>query len=253
MRSLYTFTAGGRPLTTCTAISIVIVLFVSSAVAVEPDASLPPANTQAFPKWEDEILNGYIPYHQLTADDFPVKDDSGTEFAYWVQPFVHYYYTSVGKTAQGGITYAYVKDWTVFSGFNKNLSGRKSKFRGMKDELPYAQAILDINELYARRLAALTPVEFPSGSGTSWPEAQRQLENRIETLCQIQIAEARKEAETLAKATNNGRNKKRLRELTAAIKKRLDQILSASGPSPRPTIDPAKPQIYIPPPAPLKP
>ena len=196
-------------------------------------------------------MNGYLPYHQLRADDFPIKDNLSPEAAYWVQPFVHYYYNCISKMAQGGMIYAYVKDWTVFSGFNKNSSGRIRKFNTMKEELPYAQAILDINELYARRLAALQPGEFPSGSGTNWPAAVRQLENRVETVCAVQMSEMRKEAETLAKATNNGQNKKRLRELSAAIKKRLAQVEAATSPSPIPTPNPASPPLYIPPPAKL--
>ena len=102
-----------------------------------------------------------------------------------------------------------------------------------------------------RRLAALQPGEFPSGSGTNWPAALRQLENRVETLCAVQMSEMRKEAETLAKATNNGQNKKRLRELSAAIKKRLAQVEAATSPSPIPTPNPASPPLYIPPPAKL--
>ena len=228
-------------------------LSVSIAVAADPELSPVAPNPAAQPRWEDEIFNGYIPYHQLTVDDFPVKDGFSADVAYSVQTFLHYYYGSIGKMAHGGMVYAYVKDWTVFSGFNKNLSGRKSKFRGMKDELPYAQALLDINELYARRLGALQPGEFPSGSGVTWAAAQSQLENRIETMCQVQLREARKEAESLTQATNHGQNKKRLRELSAAIKKRLAQVAPVSTPSPTPSPNPANPPLYIPPPASLSP
>ena len=195
---------------------------------------------------EDEILNGYLPYHQLTAEDFPIKDDLGPETAYRVQPFIHYYYNCIGKMAQSGVVYAYVKDWTVFSGFNKNLSGRKSKFREMKDQLAYAQTFIDINELYARRLGALQPGELPSGSGRTWPEAQRELEDRLEKLCESQLREARKESETFANATKNGQNKKRVRELSAVIKKRLAQVPSPTTPTPTPSRGPMTPSIYIP-------
>ena len=230
----------------------IFLLSISASCAAEPELPAPQTN-KVLPKWEDEIMNGYLPYHQLTVEDFPAKSDLNPEAAYWVQPFVHYYYNCISKMAQGGMIYAYVKDWTVFSGFNKNLSGRKRTFRAMKDELPYAQAVLDINELYARRLAALQPGEFPSGSGTTWASALRQLENRVETLCGVQIAEMRKETETLARATNNGQNKKRLRELSAAIKKRLAQVEAATTPSPTPTPNRASPPLYIPPLAPLGP
>ena len=197
---------------------------------------------------EDEILNGYLPYHQLTVDDFAIKDDLGPDTGYSIQTFIHYYYNCIGKTAESGVTYTYVKDWTVFSGFNKNLSGRRGKFRDMKDALPYAQALLDLNEIYARRLGALQPGDLPSGSGRTWPEAQRQLEERLEKLCQSQLWEARKEGETFTAATKNGQNKKRVRELSAAIRKRLVQLpIRATPTTPLPSRGPVTPSLYIPP------
>jgi len=196
-------------------------------------------------------MNGYLPYHQLTADDFPINDTGHPGMTYWVQPFLNYYYHSIGRV-QHGMYFAYVKDWTVFSGFNKNLSGRKSNFRTIKEELPYAQAFLDINELYGRRLAALQPAEFPRGSGRSWPEAQRNLEDAIEKVSQRQMIEIRKETEKLATATNNGQNKKRVRELGAAIKKRLAQAPTPT-PTPTPSQQSSGPPLIIPPPAQLSP
>jgi hypothetical protein len=133
--------------------------------------------------------------------------------------------------ARGGRVYAYVMDWTALSGFDKNLSSRKSKFREMDAELPYAQAILDINELYARGLAALQPGELPRGEGKTWAEARQLLQYRLDDLYQVQVARIEKETEALATATNRGQNKKKLRDLSAEIKKRLAQLSPASGPS----------------------
>jgi len=233
---------------------IAIVLFVGLPPRVHPqDTEVPisPPNPETLPKWEDEIINGYLPYHQLTTDDFPVKDSGHPGMTYWMEPFLHYYYHSIGR-AQHGMVFAYVKDWTVFSGFNKNLSGRKSNFRTLKEELPYVQAFLDLNELYARQMAALQPAEFPRGSGKSWAEAQRNLEDAIEKLSQRQMMDIRKETERLASATNNGQNKKRVRELGAAIKKRLAQVTPPSTPTPTPSQSGGF-QPIIPPPAQLSP
>jgi len=196
-------------------------------------------------------MNGYLPYHQLTVDDFPAKDLGHPGMVYWVEPFIHPYYTSMSRE-QHGMFFAYIKEWTVFSGFNQNLSGRKTGFRTMKEELPYAQALLDLNEVYARRLAALQPAEFPRGSGRSWPEAQRNLEEAVEKVIQNQYTEERREAERMATATNNGQNKKRVRELGAAIKKRLAQAPAAT-PSPTPSQQSGGFQPIIPPPAQLSP
>jgi hypothetical protein len=234
------------------AIALGFLLPVAGALAIEPE-SAPSEINKVLPRWEDEIMNGYLPYHQLTVDDFPLIDTLDAHATFSVQPFVHHYYNCMSKMAKGGMIYAYVKEWTVFSGFNKNLSGRRRQFRAMKDELPYAQAILDLNEIYARKMAALEPGEFPSGSGATWASAMRQLETGVETLCQRQLAETRREADTFVRATNNGQNKRRVRELSAAIKKRLAQAQAAITPTPTPTPNPNAPPLYIPPPAQLSP
>jgi hypothetical protein len=88
-------------------------------------------------------------------EDFPINDETHPEMAYWVQPFVHYYYHYLSKVSPGGMIYINVTDWTVFSGLDKNLSARNSKFREMKMFLPYIQALLDISDLHARQLGAV--------------------------------------------------------------------------------------------------
>lgn len=234
-------------------LGVTFLLTLAVGFGQQPELTPGPSNSQVLPKPEEEIMNGYIPYRKLTTDDFPIKNNVGPpEAAYGVQTFIHHYYNCIGKMDTSGVYHAYVKDWTVYSGLNKNLSGRKSKFRGMKEELPYAQAIIDINELYARRMAALTPADFPSGAGRTFPEATRDLENKIESLTGVQMAEARKEMATLEKATNSGQNKKRVRELSAAIKKRLEQT-STPSPTPGPSSKTEGPALYIPPPAKISP
>ena len=79
----------------------------------------------------------------------------------------------------------------------------------MSAELPYAQAILDINEIFARRLAALKPGELPSGEGKTGAEAREKLENRINQLLQNQGLEARKEIDALARQQTRGKTKRR--------------------------------------------
>lgn len=214
--------------------------------ALQPTPSPPPITA---PTWKEETAKGYLPYHQLTTDDFPIRDRAHPEAAYWVQTFVHPYYHYLTRTAQrGGYVYAYIMDWTLFSGFDKNTSSRKSKLRDMKAELPYAQAILDIHEIFARRLAALKPGELPSGEGKTPAEARQLLEERLNQLFQSQASEARKEVDSLATATKHGQNKKKVRELSAEIKKRLaatapapasTTALPAASPSPQASTMPA--------------
>jgi hypothetical protein len=194
----------------------------------EPQAAPSPTS---FPTKADEKTKGFLPYHQLTVDDFRVDDSAHPQAVYWIQPFVRYYYHLTMKTAFGGTVFAYVMDWTVFSGLDRNGSSRKSKFHRMKAELGYAQAILDINEIYARRLAALQPGELPRGTGKSFAEASRDLSQRLNELYLVQMFGAKKEMEDLQTATDYGRDKTKLRELTAAITKRLRSLPAPPSPS----------------------
>jgi hypothetical protein len=175
-------------------------------------------------------------------EDFPINDEAHPEMAYWVQPFVHYYYHYLSKVSPGGMIYINVTDWTVFSGLDKNLSARNSKFREMKMFLPYIQALLDISDLHARQLGALKAGELPSAEGKTLTQARAQLKDRVAALVQIRAWEAQKETDAFREATKNGQNQKKVRELAAAIKKRLAEIPSPNPPTevitPSPSMSP---------------
>jgi hypothetical protein len=187
--------------------------------------------TEPIPTWKDEIAKNYLPYHQLMLEDFPINDKAHPEMAYWVQPFVHYYYHYLSKVSPGGMTYINVTDWTVFSGFDKNLSTRNSKFREMKTFLPYIQALFDISDLHARQLGALKAGELPSAEGKTFAQARAQLEDRIAAFVQIRAWEAQKETDAFREATKNGQNQNKVRELAVAIKKRVAEIPSPNPPT----------------------
>jgi hypothetical protein len=118
----------------------------------------------------------------------------------------------------------------VFSGFDKNLSARNSKFREMKAFLPYIQALFDISELHARKCAALKPGELPSGQGETLEKARTQLDDRLQAMFQTKAWDAQKEIDEFEKATNKGQNQKKVRELGAEIKKRLAEMPSMNPP-----------------------
>lgn len=92
----------------------------------------------------------------------------------------------------------------------------------MKAELPYAQGLLDINEINARRLAALKPGELPSGRGVNFDEARADMEGKLKLFVEQKYKQNHSEMEAFAKATGNGANKKKVRELAADIRKRLE-------------------------------
>jgi hypothetical protein len=193
-------------------------------------AQQPSPSPLPFPSWQDEISKGYLPYHQLTVTDFHVNDEAHPGMAYFVQPFVHFFCHYEMKPGSGGFVYAYVTDWIVFSGFDKNLSSRNSKFREMKTYLPYIQGFLDITELHARKFAALNPGDLPSGRGETFEKARAQLDDRLRALYQTRAWEAAKEADTYQEATNKGLNQKKVRELTTELQKRLAATPSINPP-----------------------
>jgi hypothetical protein len=186
------------------------VVSLTAALAQTPAPSASPA----MPTWQDEIAKGHLPYHQLTGDDFPVDDKAHPDAIYWVKTFVDPQYRFDLKSHSGWV-YAYVTDWMVYSGFDRSESSRKSSFHGMKAELPFAQALLDISEIHARELAAFKTGELPQGRGASMQAAQADLEKKIASPCEQKYKEVEIESDALAKATNNGENKKKTLEMAA--------------------------------------
>ena len=209
-------------------VAVAVLLLITLAPVVY--AQEPSPSPSPFPTWKDETAKGYLPYHQLTAEDFPINDEAHPKIAFWLQPFAHQFWHYALKPASNGFVYAYVTDWIVFSGFDKNLSARNSKFREMKTFLPYIQALLDISELHARKYAALKPGELPSGQGETFEKARAQLDDRLRAIFQTKAWDAQKEIDEFEKTTNKGQNQKKVRELAAEIKKRLAELPSMNPP-----------------------
>src|ERR1700736_1049592 len=204
-------------------------------------------NGTKMPTWQDEIANGLLSYHQLTVDDFPIDDHAHPNAGFWVKAFIDPHYHCYLKPAYGGVVYAYIDQWVVFSGFSRKESSRESAMHDMKGALPYAQALLDINEIYARQLAAVQPGDLPSGLGSSRAAAQTDLPIRVRVFCGKIYEQVQTERAALATATANGQNKKKLGELAVTIKKRLDALPSPA-PSPVPTSSIPLAPIRSPPP-----
>lgn len=196
---------------------------VSLANAQEQMAPAPPT-------WEEKIAKGLVPHHQLTVEDFKIDDQAHLEGSYWVQPFVHPHWQFLLKWKDGW-HYAYIVDWRVFSGFDKNESSRKSKFKEMKRSLPFAQAYLDIFEIHARQLAALKPGEFPSARAATPQEARTALQQNMDAFLKEKYKPMLADVEEFVKATDRGRNEKKVRELGKAIRKRLDAIPAPAKPA----------------------
>lgn len=196
------------------------------------------------PTWEDKIAKGFVPHHQLAVEDFRIDDQAHPESSFWVRPFMHPHWKYIFRR-NGDWWYAYVDPWIVFSGFDKNESSRKSKFKEMKRSLPFAQAYLDLYEIHARQLAALKPGELPSGRGATPQDAGAVLHKNLDAFLKEKYQPLLAETEAFLKATNRGANEKKVRELAKTIRKRLEAIPfppkspNDTTPTPQPSATPA--------------
>jgi hypothetical protein len=66
----------------------IVIMFLAAAVAASPVPSPSSSPARHMPTWEDEIAQGHLPYHQLTVDDFPVKDSGRKQEGFFIKPFV---------------------------------------------------------------------------------------------------------------------------------------------------------------------
>jgi hypothetical protein len=203
------------------------ILIASGVFSANPSPM--PSASPSLPTLEDETAKGFIPYHQLTVDDFPINDQVHPDARFWVKTFVHPYWWAQYRFSRFSI-YAYIGGWVVFSGLDKSESSRKGWFGGMQTDLPYAQALLDINEIHARRLAAFRPGELPRGQGTSQEATRADLTKKMKLFCEREYESIQAEMDEFTKATNKGSNQKKVRELGAEIKKRLAAVPLPSPP-----------------------
>jgi hypothetical protein len=189
------------------------------------------------PTWQEEIAKNFVPYHQVTTADFSINDKLHPETSFWLNTFLHYYCHSLAKSTPGGVVYAYVTDRTIFSGLDKNETSRRSRARNVKDDLPYAQALLDLNEICARQMAALVPGELPAGRGDSFAAARSDLDAKVKAFCRERFIQFESGREAFVKETKRGENKEKVRELGGAIKKRLKALPPIPAPSSAPTVN----------------
>ncbi len=196
------------------------------------------------PTWANAMARGIMPYRQLTADDFAVNDDAQPKHNFYIKAAVLPHYRFITKPYQG-FAFAHIDQWMVFSGWDKNQTVRKRAYKMTKDDLLYAQAILDISEIHARRIAALKTGELPSARGNNFDQARVELERKLKEFLDATYKQGEAEAEAFMKATGYGSNKKKTRELAAEIRKRLDAtpaatmpFTGAESPNPLPTGSP---------------
>lgn len=214
----------------------IVILFLAAAMAASPAPLPSPSPARNIPTWDDEIGKVTLPYHQLSVDDFPVRDSGKKQDAFFIKPFVgprYEYYLFFNRSW----VHAYIKQWQVFSGLDRNESFRDPRFHEMKACLPCAQAILDLNELYARKLSVVPPEGFPESRAGAEQEALAGLQEKINALCQRVYAEAGRETDAFVKATRNGDDKEKNAQAGGGNSRRLKAMPAPTpfGASPVPT------------------
>jgi hypothetical protein len=94
----------------------------------------------------------------------------------------------------------------------------------------------DLNEICARQMAALAPGELPAGRGDNLAAARTELDAKVKAFCRERYKPFELERDAFVTDTKSGDNKKKVRELAAAIRKRLDALPPVPTPSAAPTI-----------------
>ncbi len=170
-----------------------------------------------------------------------MKKTASKKTAFSIRAFIDPQYEYYLFTNRGGHA-AYIKQWHVFSGLDGNETYRDPSFHELKEYLPYAQGILDLNEIYARKLADVPAEGFPESHTESEEKAISELKAKIEAMCAKSDAALKKETEDFIQGTNYGANKKKTHQLATAIAKRLEAIPQptpfGASPPPMPTMSP---------------
>lgn len=212
-----------------TSLGVAVVLALAAIDPARPEEKPPEPAT-----WEEAISKGIVPYRQLTVADFPINEKAYPKHGFYVKTAIIPRYHFMLKP-YNGFAYAFIDQWLVFAGLDKNETSRKSRVKNMKAELPYAQALLDLTEIYARQIATLKPGELPEGRGNSFEEAQADLTSKLNIFMDAKYKISDAESEAFMKATGHGENKKKVRELGTEIKKRLEATPATTVPYTEPS------------------
>jgi uncharacterized protein DUF922 len=193
---------------------------VHTVLALALVAMVPGSAIAQLPPTQKEIADGYLPYHRLVVQDFPINDTDHSPRVVVTYGFCHYACRSVTVRKDDHFS-ARVTKWVVRSGFDRNRSWRKGWFKSFNEILPHEQGHLDITILHCRRLARMNLDELPVGQGNSAQAAAANLKKGVEALFEQTIKEGQAEQDAYDAATSGGANQSKQREWTATIRERL--------------------------------
>ena len=202
---------------------LILSLLAAASVFAQEDERVPP------PTWDEVIAGGVLPYRQLKLEDIPVNDAMRSQGAFrmlpTIEPRFHVYVTPGDDEF-----HAHINQWYVFSGLDAKNSFRKSGSESMSAELAYAQALLDLNEIHARKLAALTAEQLPQATAKTPLDAKAAVEQKLKEFLDQKLAERQAEMKAFATATKNGQDRKKVTQLAGDIRKRLEATPAATVP-----------------------
>ncbi|HTQ09489.1 MAG TPA: DUF922 domain-containing protein [Fimbriimonadaceae bacterium] len=169
------------------------------------------------PAWKDEISHGYLPYHRLTYDDFPIANGVPTPHLMHTQGFLHYSFQASWKS-DGDSATAHITEMSIRSGFDQNRSWQQSGITETKALLAHEQGHLDINELYANQFRE-NPL--PTGTASTGPEAMEDLKQKVEAISQRCEEGSKQEQARYDEDTNHGANQDEQNRWNQDLAKRL--------------------------------
>ncbi len=172
------------------------------------------------PEWRDEIAQGFLPYRRLALEDFPVNDRVASPYQMHTQGFIRYTYQARWSATAAGAS-AEVVAFSVRSGFDRNSSWRRSATPPDPALLAHEQGHLDINEVFAARLAK---ARLPGGLGFSGDEAMEDLRRRLKAMADRVIADSRKEQELYDLETRHGADRARQQVWTERLERQLRDL-----------------------------
>jgi hypothetical protein len=168
-----------------------------------------------------DAAQGYVAYRQLAWEDFPINPNPPAGLSAWTQTYIRYNFRTSWKRSGSGYT-ASLTSLDVRSGFVPSKMWRKPKFStdGVK-LLAHEQGHVDINEVEARKLRALTPEQWPVGTGQTSADASADLGARVKRLIQNAIAEVSRQNAVYDAETEHGQIAEAQDKWSARLRRQL--------------------------------
>lgn len=167
-----------------------------------------------------DLPKGFVAYKRLTKSDFKIETSGKAGPTMSTTPFLFHRYRYVWTQELGSFR-TWVTEWKILSGFIAERTRRIKTFADSVEGIPHEQGHLDLNEIYARQLAATNLSDLPTGEGISREAAIKDLETKLQTLVDSTVAKCTAEQNDYDLKTNHGMDKVAQKREIAPINARL--------------------------------